>query len=88
MPQQYEVDNAQAHIRLARYLMSKADQRGMTHGEKHHLIQVSLHELSQALFLLGDTSYSVVSRNENDDPRDVQIPLHAADDKDQVRDLF
>lgn len=67
MPEKYQVNMAIAHIRLARYLMSKADQRGYTHGEKHHIIEVSLGELCQALVQLGDTSSDVVMQNNDTD---------------------
>lgn len=71
MPEQWEIKSAIAHIKLARYLMSRADKRGMTHGEKHHIIEVCLSELCDALFQLGDSSYSVVTQHNDSDPTQV-----------------
>jgi hypothetical protein len=42
-----------SRLRLIRYLLSKADVRGYTHGEKHHLLQVALGEVMNALGEMG-----------------------------------
>ncbi len=50
-------------LQIARHLLSKADTRGMTHGEKHHLIEVALMEIGAALDLAEDESYSSIAQH-------------------------
>jgi len=63
-PTEDEVKQAIAQIKLARYLITKGDTRGMTHGEKHYFLQTSLALLSDAQFKLGDHNYNTFGRNE------------------------
>jgi len=52
---QYMADKAKGDIYLARYLLTMADKRGLTHGEKHYIIQTAIKLLVQAGDELGDT---------------------------------
>jgi len=49
------------HLQIMRYLLSNADTRGMTHGEKHHMIEVALMELGTCLELIGDRTHSTLA---------------------------
>lgn len=49
------------HLQMARYLISNADTRGMTHGEKHHLLEVALMEIGMCLQLAEDDQYSLLA---------------------------
>lgn len=40
MAEDWRVQTAIDKMRVLRYLLALADERGITHGEKHHLIQV------------------------------------------------
>lgn len=51
------------HLQIARYLLSNADTKGMTHGEKHHLIECALMELGMCLELAEDETYSVLAHH-------------------------
>lgn len=55
MVNQYEQQQAAAKIYLARFLLTLADRRGMTHGEKHYVIQTVLMLLANAGSDLGDS---------------------------------
>ena len=48
MLSEYEGQSAAAQVKLARYLISEADNRGLTHGEKHYLMQTALFLLHKA----------------------------------------
>lgn len=50
-------------LQIARHLISKADTRGMTHGEKHHLLEVALMEIGTCLDLAEDEGYSILGRH-------------------------
>jgi len=52
--EEYVRKDAVRHARLIRYLLAKADSRGLTHGEKHHLIVVAIMTLDALRMLLGD----------------------------------
>ena len=65
---QYQIDRCKAHIAIARYLLSKADERGYTHGQKHHIIQVCLGELVAALTLLPNETNIPLMPNAETDP--------------------
>lgn len=56
MPEQHEINEAIRHILIARYLLAKADEQGITHGEKHHLHEVIGMETILALRALGHTT--------------------------------
>ena len=76
MPEQYQIERAKAHLKIARYLMSKADERGTTHGEKHHVIFVCLTEIACALFLLGADDLATMTEANHPEPTDVhEIPF-------------
>jgi len=76
MSEQYQIDRAKAHLQIARYLMSKADERGTTHGEKHHVLFVALTEIGCALFLLGDDALATSARATHTDPQEItEIPF-------------
>jgi hypothetical protein len=72
MPEQWQIDNAKAHLLLARYLLSKADERGTTHGEKHHVIFVALSEIVNALNILTNDNFDLLSRYDDTDPKQVK----------------
>jgi len=54
----WEADHARKMVNVARYLLTIADQRGLTHGEKHYLIQSALHVLRLAQNELHDSQSS------------------------------
>lgn len=58
----YQTRQVEQHIRIARYLLGIADQKGLTHGEKHHLHEVIGMELLAALRIL-DVRSSVLESN-------------------------
>ena len=51
------------HLQLIRYLLSNADSRGLTHGEKHHLIEVALMEIGKCLRLAKDPAIDSISHH-------------------------
>lgn len=55
-------DHIRREVRLIRYLMSRADDKGLTHGEKHHIIQACLMILRQVEYELGG-EVDIVERN-------------------------
>jgi hypothetical protein len=73
MPEQYQIDLALAHLSVARYLISVADTRGMTHGEKHHLLCVALSELVKAIVDLG-AEYSWL-QDQDTNPKHIMLPI-------------
>jgi hypothetical protein len=44
-------------LSVVAFLIQKADRRGLTHGEKHHLMQVAMMVLMEAQNGIGDTIY-------------------------------
>jgi len=64
----YENKRFKARLALVRYLISKSDQRNLTHGEKHHLHQVALSEIVQIEAELSGLSISMETQNSNIDP--------------------
>lgn len=46
--QQWQLERIAQLVKLARYLITRADSRGLTHGEKHFIMQTALHVLAQA----------------------------------------
>jgi hypothetical protein len=73
-PSTWELREAEAHLMIARYLMSKADERNTTHGEKHLRIMVALMEVDSAIFLLTGKAGRQIQRWQSTDPSDVDIP--------------
>lgn len=78
-PSQYEISRAIAHIKIARYLVARADERGKTHGEKHHFNVVALSELNNALYQLAGEAVDTSIR-EYDDPTLIKPPAKRSDD--------
>ena len=58
--EQYQVDCLKARLKMIKYLLSKADKRGVTHGEKHHFIQVAAFMIDECLYDTGDTYTSTL----------------------------
>ncbi len=52
--EEYKRLDAVRHARLVRYLLAKADERGLTHGEKHHILVVAIMTLDALRDILGD----------------------------------
>lgn len=78
MTEEWKVRKAVAHLMVARHLLSLADERGVTHGEKHHIIEVIGMELVKALFELGSTENGILFRNvpdASDEPEVSDIPF-------------
>ena len=45
--EQYQLDRLAAKLKIVHLLLGKADERGLTHGEKHHFIHVARHLLGE-----------------------------------------
>jgi len=76
MIEQYKIDDAVRHLRLIRYLLSSADNRGLTHGEKHYLIQTALAEVAKVGDILGDGRFNILGQNATTEIKDAgDIPL-------------
>jgi len=76
--EQYQLDRIKAHMQIVRYLMISADNRGLTHGEKHHFIHVALSEIAFCLREMGDNYALMVRSDTQADPKDVSyvdLPL-------------
>lgn len=73
MPEQHEIYHAIVLLKLSRYLITRADEKGMTHGEKHFFLQTCLQLLHEAQDKLGDDSSWIFDRHEvkNLDPSDI-----------------
>lgn len=71
---EYTISKARAEIYLARYLLTLADNRGLTHGEKHYIIQTVLKLLQEAGNTLGDNQ-SRLWTNEVDNIEPSDIPF-------------
>jgi len=44
----WEIKEAIRHMTMVRYMIENADNKSLTHGEKHHLMQVALMEIKHA----------------------------------------
>lgn len=66
---------AAARLKLARFLISEADNRGLTHGEKHYLMQTALFLMHQAQTMIDSESISVLERHEVKDLDPSEIPF-------------
>lgn len=71
MPEQYEISDAIRHIHLIVYLLSQADDRGKTHGEKHHIHEVIGMELKTVCKLLHCDGYAVSRNIDDSTPTDI-----------------
>lgn len=60
----WDREHAAAMVKLARYLISEADDRGLTHGEKHYLMQAALYLLHKAQTQLNPDGSSSIDRHE------------------------
>lgn len=49
------VNDVRAKVKMARWLLTKADSRGLTHGQKHYLIQTALYILADVQSIIGAT---------------------------------
>jgi hypothetical protein len=65
----YKTAALRARLQLIRYLVSSTDQRGLTHGEKHYLLQTVLAEVVKAQRDLDDGANLLVDTNSDVDPR-------------------
>jgi hypothetical protein len=59
-----QIQEVASKVKMTRWLLTKADSRGLTHGEKHYLIQT-------ALFILADVQ-SIVGINGTDFRNEVE----------------
>jgi len=75
MPSEYDIKNAVAQIKLARFLLTRADNRGFTHGEKHYIIQTALWLLMDATYKLDGLNSSFDMRNEVEEISSSDIPF-------------
>lgn len=64
----YEKRSVAAHLSLVRYLLSKADERGRPHREKHHFLQVAIGEVLDARAIVSGLRRDVVGRNADTNP--------------------
>jgi hypothetical protein len=71
--EQYQLDRIKAHLQIIRYLMINADNKGATHGEKHHFIQVALFELAHVLSDMRDSTAYLTRYDTEADPKDVSV---------------
>lgn len=62
-------------IKLARYLITEADSKGLTHGEKHYLQQTALYLLHKAQCEVDQGSVSTLDRHEVKDLEASDIPF-------------
>lgn len=62
MPEQWQLTQAARLIKICKFLTARADQKGMTHGEKHFLHETIGMLLLEALDCLGEQE-SVMERN-------------------------
>lgn len=64
MIEQYKLSDALKHIIFALYLAEQADERGLSHGEKHHILQVLIAEIRKTVQCL-DTLNRDIERQVN-----------------------
>lgn len=67
---EYQIEKVAKMVRLIIWLTSKSDERGLTHGEKHHFHQVMLNTCNQLLRELGQHA-SVFPDSVDDIPNDI-----------------
>jgi len=60
----HETNTAVAEMHLARFLISEADNRGLTHGEKHFMMQTALYFLHKAETRVSGGQVSVIERHQ------------------------
>lgn len=70
----WEAEHARQLVNVARFLLTIADKRGLTHGEKHYLIQSALHVLRLSASELNDNQSSTFG-NEISTPDVSDIPF-------------
>jgi len=64
----------EALLKLSRYLLSEADSKALTHGEKHYLIQTALYLIHKATALLDGNNMGI-ERHEIDSLNASDIPF-------------
>lgn len=62
---EYQVRQVALLLKLCIWLVVKSDNKGLTHGEKHHFHQVTINVLAQALKEIGDNGQSLFPPNED-----------------------
>jgi hypothetical protein len=75
MSADYYTKQVAGQIKLARYLISEADNRGLSHGEKHFLMQTALFILHKVQNTLDDDTVSLIERHQSTDLDPSQIPF-------------
>lgn len=65
----WERESCAASVKLVRYILTQADSRGLTHGEKHYLMQTALFLLHDVQGKLDLGGLSVLERHEVPDLR-------------------
>lgn len=72
MIDEHQIKQMDSLIQMARFLLTEADSRGLTHGEKHYLIQTALHLLNKAQ---KESGYRYDLRNEVTELKLDEIPF-------------
>lgn len=70
---EYQVTEVASKVKMTRWLLTKADSRGLTHGEKHYLIQTALFILADIQSIVGMSGADF--RNEVDSLEAGDIPF-------------
>lgn len=66
-----EAEQVRARLALIRYLLSQADGRGKTHGEKHYYIQVALAEIVALIVAINPGEYVGYNQSTHLDKNDI-----------------
>jgi hypothetical protein len=70
--EQYQLDRLAVKLKVVHLLLDKADERGLTHGEKHHFIHVARHLLGEIYAeIAGQQSPFDIELTEKDEPNDI-----------------
>lgn len=69
----WAIDRIVSDIKMARKLLQDADNKQLTHGEKHHIIQVVLMLLEEAQRQVSEDSIHVMER------RDTSLDIKPSD---------
>lgn len=72
---EWELREIAALIKLCRFLVTRADSKGMTHGEKHYLLQTVLQLLHSAQDKVQPDKASVVELHQVPDLNVSDIPF-------------
>ena len=71
MPEQWEIERAIKILRICQWLLAKADDRGKTHGEKHHFHEVLGATLREAIEVLEPGATSMERNISTEDVSDI-----------------